>query len=280
MSVKYITWVLELGDDRLTPAHAMVLIVLADRANHEGVCWPGQASISRAAKMSERTARDKLADLEAWGFVSRRQRPGDGTGRLTTVYALCPECPDEAFEATGESRRLEATGNARRLGQPANLAGATGKIRRGNRQTSADKPLEEPSEEPSLSLVPSPAAPTAVAVRPDVADLLDELDALVIANEHKPTGHTKAARDAMRLLIDLDGRSPDDIRAVMRWATADPFWRANIRSAPALRERWGTLRSRMSTPTTSPLRRTPAQRAEQSMRAMIGHPALAGLEAR
>ena len=37
MSVKYVAWVLDLDDERMTPAHAMVLIVLADRVRQRDV---------------------------------------------------------------------------------------------------------------------------------------------------------------------------------------------------------------------------------------------------
>lgn len=49
-------------------------------------------------------------------------------------------------------------------------------------------------------------------------------------------------------LIRLDGRDPPTIEAVMRWAQADTFWRANILSPAKLRAKWDTLWLQMQRP--------------------------------
>ncbi len=42
-------------------------------------------------------------------------------------------------------------------------------------------------------------------------------------------------------LIRLDKRQPEEVRAVIEWCQQDSFWRANIRSAGALRDKFATL---------------------------------------
>jgi len=42
-------------------------------------------------------------------------------------------------------------------------------------------------------------------------------------------------------MLQRDGRTPEQIEAVIRWARADPFWCANILSAESLRQRFDTL---------------------------------------
>ena len=42
-------------------------------------------------------------------------------------------------------------------------------------------------------------------------------------------------------LIQIDGRTPEEIGKVIKWVYADDFWCTNIRSPDKLREKWDTL---------------------------------------
>ena len=44
-----------------------------------------------------------------------------------------------------------------------------------------------------------------------------------------------------RLLREADGRSPEQVEAVIRFSQADEFWCQNILSMPKLREKWDQL---------------------------------------
>lgn len=84
---------------------------------------------------------------------------------------------------------------------------------------------------------------TADAVpRPEVKYLLDLLDDELRANGAKPTGSTKRNQDEMRRLLDIDGRTVEQVEACIRWCQSDPFWKANILSASKLREKYDQLR--------------------------------------
>lgn len=77
--------------------------------------------------------------------------------------------------------------------------------------------------------------------RPEIEEILDYLDEKIVANGCKKPGRNKRNRDAVRLMLDLDGRKPDQIRAAIDFATGDEFWRSNILSASKLREKYDTL---------------------------------------
>lgn len=80
--------------------------------------------------------------------------------------------------------------------------------------------------------------------RPDVEGLLDLLDSELSKNDVKRLpSRNKANRDAIRLMIDKDGISPDQIAAAIRWCQADSFWWKNIMSAVKLREKFERLRA-------------------------------------
>jgi len=77
--------------------------------------------------------------------------------------------------------------------------------------------------------------------RPDVEAILDHLESKIKDNGARtPTRGTKA-RDAVRLMLDRDGRTQDQVIAAIDYATGDEFWRANILSAAKLREKYDQL---------------------------------------
>jgi hypothetical protein len=78
--------------------------------------------------------------------------------------------------------------------------------------------------------------------RPDVDGLLDMLDVGIGRNGGKLPGRTKQNVSAMRLMIDADGRTVQQIEAAIRWSQNDEFWRGNILSASKLRSKYDQLR--------------------------------------
>jgi hypothetical protein len=80
----------------------------------------------------------------------------------------------------------------------------------------------------------------------------DEVEALtqtlaekVSENTRRPVNVTDAWRTSIDRIIRLDGYTADEVDKVIRWATADEFWRANILSADKLRKRLPQLRLQM-----------------------------------
>lgn len=80
--------------------------------------------------------------------------------------------------------------------------------------------------------------------RTDVEGLCRYFLAAVTANGVKASV-TKKWRNEARLMLDRDQRDPHEIRAVIDWCAADPFWSANIHSVPTLRAKYDRLRLQM-----------------------------------
>lgn len=85
MTIKAMNWAWEVD---LPPALKLVLLKLADRANDDGECWPGQASIAKACGIGERTLVRHLATLEAMGLLQKQLRYGEDGRRSTNIYRL------------------------------------------------------------------------------------------------------------------------------------------------------------------------------------------------
>ena len=77
--------------------------------------------------------------------------------------------------------------------------------------------------------------------RPDVEALLDRLDQRIQDNGNRTPKRNKTNHDAMRLLLDRDGYTTDQIAAIIDWSQQDHFWHTNILSATKLREKFSQL---------------------------------------
>lgn len=141
-------------------------------------------------------------------------------------------------------------------------------------------PIKEPTV-PSSSAIENRARPTAAERdrEPDaeVVELCSHLADRVRQNGHDANVGVHWHR-ACRLMIEADRRTPDQIRAAIDWATADPFWSTNIRSMQKLREQYttlqaqarnGTRRSPTNTDALTEARRRYAERTNQDQLIVI-----------
>lgn len=143
MSVQAMNWAFE-ESGVTTNAQWSVLVVLANRADEDNTCWPGQEKIARESRQSVRTVRAALAALEEAGLISRqeRRRPSDNM-RTSDRYTLHLEKKSPATVALDPKE------------SPANNAEVTGKKRTESPATVASQEAlrknlsEEPSGEPS-----------------------------------------------------------------------------------------------------------------------------------
>lgn len=86
MSVQAIGWALDVRTGKATAK--CVLVALANYADEEGVCWPGQATIARQTEMFVDSVQRRLRDLEAKGLIVRERRNGRRGARTTDRYRL------------------------------------------------------------------------------------------------------------------------------------------------------------------------------------------------
>lgn len=72
----------------LSPTCKLVLVMLADRANADGECWPSVATLMVETGVSERTVQEALRFLEQHGAIERRDRPGTSRVYKMTMQAV------------------------------------------------------------------------------------------------------------------------------------------------------------------------------------------------
>ncbi|MFG1846732.1 hypothetical protein [Micromonospora carbonacea] len=81
--------------------------------------------------------------------------------------------------------------------------------------------------------------------REDVDRVCNYLAEWIVKNKCKRPTINDEWRAEARRMIDLDGRSLEDIRRVIRFSQTNPFWRGNVLSIPKLRAKFDQLRLRM-----------------------------------
>lgn len=69
---------------KLGHSDLLILLVLADHANDDGICWPSATRIATRAKLSERQVRRRIDTLEAQGYIEVERREGK-TSRVRLV---------------------------------------------------------------------------------------------------------------------------------------------------------------------------------------------------
>lgn len=72
MSVKAMAWAW--AQENLSEGEKLLLMAVADHADDEGVCWPGQVGLANKCGISDRTVRTRLKKLETLGLLAREPR--------------------------------------------------------------------------------------------------------------------------------------------------------------------------------------------------------------
>jgi len=197
-----------------------VYAALSSHSGHGGI-WPSQSTIAKHARCSERQVRNSLIKLRELGVVTWTKRPS--ARGVQNVYLL-----------HSEGRIVESIPEE----PPAHHAAPTSTPFRTPPAHHAVE--EEPIEEEPFKKIVVGKPPTIGSANSGSLCIL--LADLIEKNGSKRPTITEKWRDACRLLIDSDNRTPDDVDKIIRWSQQDEFWRGNIESMPTLRRQYDRLR--------------------------------------
>lgn len=246
MSVKVSSWVWH--DDATAEINGnemILLLALADVADDNGRCryLPEDDSLtydalSRKVRVDRRTIERLIPKLRSRGLLAQTK---GAKGRPNEFEIRVPWARRSADNLSGNVTDSPTGGQDSPT--PEATFADNGGVRPSYRRTDV--------RDVSTSDVASDALPAKYPA--EVYHLCNVLADAVKANGHKVgvVGVTWWA--ACERLMRLDGYSVEQIDWMIRWATSDEFWSANIRSMPTLREKFSTLvaqakRRRRATP--------------------------------
>lgn len=228
-------------------------------------------SLAKEGTEGRDAIRTALRELEAAGYV-RRVKVQDEKGRWATVSMVFdqpqqdepnPAEPVTDSQAPATENPSPETENQASVNQPS--------VSQAVRETTDTNNQEEPSS----SEMGSPTPDADAAPRPEVVELCNHLaDKVTLNGNRRPTVGKRWYR-ACRLLIDVDERTPEQIRKAIDWCQADPFWSTNIHSMQKLREKYDTLRAQARRSEVIPVDRRQQHTDDIFARALaqVGEPA-------
>lgn len=165
MSLYAIKWAY---DQRVgKPGPKAVLVALANFANEDGRCWPGQETLAAMTDMDQRTVRRSVDFLESHNFIRREKRHDKQGHRAPDIYELlaAPEdlrpAPRMTRKSNGQPDNLTArpTGQFDRLeneSQPDNLTEPTGQFVQSLPDNLSNSPTPPIKAEPSIGTIKEP----------------------------------------------------------------------------------------------------------------------------
>ena len=190
----------------MTTAEKMVLLVLADHARTDGICWPSMATIAERASMTERGVRAIVRRLESTGAI--RLEEGGGRGKSNRyrvlIEALNPAPPSEFNEETrNEKPGMTFPLNDLNPEPPSPFMAETRNLTALNPEPCAGEPLrttirEDRHEGGSARVGDAPVEEECFGIR----------ERILVAAKHDRSGMTATGR--------MIG-SPTDMMSVTRW---------------------------------------------------------------
>lgn len=130
MSYRALNWAWEAD---LPMAQKFVLVALADMADEQETCFPGQERLGRMIGATDRTVRAALVKLEDAGLISRTQRRGSDGMRTSDRYSL------------HVNRKILPV-----VGSPEDYDNLTGNLRQPHRKHVPGNPQRTTSEPPDV----------------------------------------------------------------------------------------------------------------------------------
>lgn len=196
---------------------------LARYADQKGLAWPRRSVLADRLGTSVKSIDRAMGELEALGAVVIEARFDDG-GQRSNLYHVRRICP---YPGTLVSPPP---------GQGSRPRGDTG-----------DAQNENQVNENQGTRVAADVDDVLDAKAMEVLRLANLLADLIEANGSKRPNLTASGfLDPIRLLIDRDGKTPEQVERAIRWSQKDEFWRSNILSGRALRSKYDQMRLQAS----------------------------------
>lgn len=230
MSVSAVSWVLSESEAR--GSERLVLIVLADHASADGTdSYPSVETIALQARVSERSAQYALRALERGGHIARGEDRPNGT-RCYTVHMRPEDLRPAGEDVAGDGGADLAPPGVQIL----HRGGAE------SRTEGVQRVAPEPTTEPKTTSTTTLSSSSDLKIE----SLCELFSQLTRKRTETPDGSpryrvTATWRTEMDRLLRIDGRSPGEVEAVIRWVDQDPFWAANVLSVPKLRAKYDQL---------------------------------------
>lgn len=185
--------------------------------------------ISSVGKLSEETA---LTEREVRTAITHLKLTGELTSKSTNKYTVFTVVNYDLYQSCDKQNDKQETS----------------KRQTNDKLTTTIEERKERKEENNIVATPPGPEPATVAFPADsfeirCVDMLIDSCLKSFPNSKVPGTLTEKQKWAVEIdrMKRLDGRTEEEILQALNYASADPFWQTNIRSANKLREKFETL---------------------------------------
>jgi hypothetical protein len=226
MSIAAVNWAIRAAPVT-NKSDLLVLVVLALHADGVGDAFPSVPTIANLSRLSERGVYDALRRLKAAGVISATETPG-----RHSVYRIHTPANGAGVQTVQGTPAAAAAHPCTACSEPLQLVHPKSK---------------EPSRNHHRKKSPGAQDELAKATTASLG-IVDKLGAQILSRDPRARIEPRSERwlREIRLLQDQDGRSVEQIVAVLDWLPTDSFWPAVILSAPKLREKFTELVAAMA----------------------------------
>jgi hypothetical protein len=234
----------------------LLALCLADSANAHGESiFPSVARLAHYSRQSERNVQRQLRLLEESGWLECTERSAGGRSRPSR-YRIAPDwvvdpvawaakkgvkCP-VADDENPDTGVVVLDAKPRQNVVVSEPETPTNQHLNPDTAVSPEQKQQLHKNIRPISNQPGCAEPSDGIAGSADRFLADQLFALVLKlhPNHKPPNWRRWCRE-LRLMRERDGRTPEQIGALFRWANGHTFWAANILSPGSLRAKWDQL---------------------------------------
>jgi DNA-binding transcriptional MocR family regulator len=175
----------------------LVLLALADHADHEGYCWPSVETVAQKCRVSERTVQRAIAEAEASGEIQRRVMQGRGYTNLYRVMSGVVDSVDE-LSTRGDTQSPPGVTHSRQK--------VTETAKKGDTQSPRTiKNRKEPRVSSANGFPPVDTQPPRMPDPVDPDKLREEMAAIRRAMEHPEQAKARWAE------ADAESQRPDEL---------------------------------------------------------------------
>ena len=231
-------WVLYAG----ISAHAVKLYcVLARYADKDtGDCFPSRNTIAEKAGFSERTISKATAELVLIGALIVKRRFSDDGGYMSNLYTVITAKPLSHASTTpsGESATTYDANMPLALVPDSTLPSSESAPTPSGESASLTRVILNESQ---VSIVNNQSQITK-GDNPQYLELAEYMAKRIKDNGSRAPAVSKKWVDDIRLMMERDERTYEQIKYLIDWSQNDSFWKTNILSPSKLREKFDQLR--------------------------------------
>jgi len=247
-----------------TPTQKLILLLLADKANDDGICWPKMKTIAADACVTRQCVLENVKKLAALGFIHVKKRTvhDEELGHVRNASHIYMVNADKMREASGD--RVNEVYSGGRVNEDYTLSKRClhPKVNEDDNNNLSVEPINEPimfgagaphdkeafdleDEKPSAVKKINPSAVScAESIANSVLEINPKTKSLSSAKRDKTI---RAWASDIEKINRLDGYDYDCIGKVLAFTLSDNFWKPNIMSGGKFRLQFEKLFARYKT---------------------------------